>query len=171
MTASPDPLEAIVVKHIRSWQKVIMALGVMMLIIAAGVFITLGWFGKKPDLTVAAIGGLITSLIGIVPILLSLRNPRRYAAFRTIFETPQDVVWAYVSSVVTYGGAPTQSEIRLGLASGKLIGMNADLGEEQKLLAMLSRKFPWATLGYRPEIEQAFKKRPESLRRQPSVER
>ncbi len=82
---------------------------------------------------------------------------------RVLRSRPRDVVWVYER--VKRQGSIVWHDVILGLANGQQVEF--DIGEEppQAVFASLGQVTPWATFGYSPQAEMAFRQAPEQLRR------
>ena len=157
-----DPaLEGVIVTHLRSWYRELWKLALLCYGFA-GILVAVRVFGGPPRmipwaLVFVAIGGWLH--------WLARRDPLEHAVFRTLRERPQDIVWAYVWVQRQRGSSKVRSSVMLGLTDGRKLDVGATIGNENELFDALARVLPWATLGYTPELEAAFRKAPASLRR------
>ena len=160
MPALDPALESVVVTHLRSWYREMWKLALLCYVVA-GIFLAIRIGGGPPRMIVF---GAILTAIGAWFHFLARRDPLAHEVFRMLRDTPQDIVWAYVS-VQKQRGSKVRSSVMLGLTSGRRLDVGATIGNEQELLDGFARVLPWATIGYSPELEAAFGKAPASLRR------
>ena len=114
--------------------------------------------GKLSALQAAQTTALVGLLVLIVVGSTMVVSQRTAAVESALLQRPQDVVWAYIST--GNGGA-----LVLGLSNGKRLTLITDIRRTERLLEAVRETAPWATLGFDPAHDRAFRSSPESLRR------
>ena len=173
MTTATQAIEQLVLLHVQKGLKAQRQIGITMLVLGVCVaplgFAIAGSAGSGPGTVgrravVALLLLALFALLGLGFLLASRRDPQKNAALNVIRSNPREIVWGYIHTNTQYG-RPVASWMQLGLGSGKMVSMSAEIGQEQRLLMMLSQALPWATIGFTPAFSTAFKKDPGALRR------
>lgn len=115
------------------------------------------WHGS---LKIAVVLGLLGQALFVSWALARGRAP---AFVQVLRSRPQDVVWVYER--VKRQGSIVWHDVILGLANWQTVEF--DIGDEapRAVFTALSQVTPWATFGYSPQAEAAFRQAPAQLRR------
>lgn len=127
----------------------------------------------------AAVGAAVALVVIALGVVLFLRRARRIAAVAATLppavewlqRRPQDIVWVYPEQtqwIGRYGSRGVEYGLGLGLVTGQraVVSVRTE-GDRARVLATLQRMLPRATVGFSPEIEQAFQRDPASLQKNP----
>jgi hypothetical protein len=163
MAAAERDYEHVFLDHIRRGKRSNRITAYVMLGVA--VLPWLGYLAADFKLIGAIVLTVICIGIAAAFFALSLGDPAQHPVLKTLREQPGDIVWAYVSTQTQYGN-PVSSTLNLGLASGKLVSVNAEVNRERELMEVIARLAPQATLGFDPQRAATFRQNPSSLRRQ-----
>jgi hypothetical protein len=115
---------------------------------------------KRPNLLI--IGGVFC-LMGAY--LLFYAFKLQVDAVQLLTRSPHKIVWVYlqVRTGTSYSAAIQFQFVRFGLMNKKQFGVRLSPQACDALLQQMPSLFPHATLGYSPEIKQAFNRNPASL--------
>lgn len=159
-TSLPAPLEDLVLAQIRSTYAA-QRKGGIALIAVMGIIAAIAYFGLSGNDQNLWVLGAGCMLLGLIPLALSARDPKKAKSLRMIRTRWADIVWLYVHRVT---GSANAAFVRCGLSDGKFFMVPCEVGQEQFVLKALADFVPHASAGFTPKLDATFRASPESLR-------
>lgn len=159
-TSLPPALEDLVLAQIRSTYAGQRKAGVG-LIVTFGIIALVAYFGLSGNDQNLWVLGAGCMLLGLIPLALSARDPKKAKSLRMIRTRWADIVWLYVHRVT---GSANAAFVRCGLSNGKFFMLPCEVGQEQFVLKALADFVPHASAGFSPQLDAKFRDSPESLR-------
>lgn len=149
-----------------------------------GLFVAMGAFPvvaviSDPDAADVGIAGiglvLALAAVGLFAAGFSLKralelaNPAKSWIVGTLRNSPEQIVWVYEQVAQTKGvAASAYSTVVLGLADGRTYQLPLGQVGVPEFMTALRHRTPRAHFGHSPELQEAFRKDPQSLLTDPS---